>query len=315
MQPIPQNLRSLYDDVSRRVLQATVRPASIVQRKSKGYTYLHAVVRDGTIRKSVYLGRADDPDVVAHAEQYRRARRQSRDTKISIQALTRSGPAISPVYGRVLEVLANAALFDQGLVLVGTLAFQQYSWLLGVYLNEGAARTDDADFSITRFAAGNLKTEEPFEQILQRADASFQAQFVQTDRLPSTFASDSIAVKLLTTRGRADVPLQIKPLQAAAVPLKFMEYLITDPLRIVALYGTGVPILVPDPARYAVHKLLIKREAYSGKTEKDRVQAREIFTIMGEREPERLSMAVEDARRRGAEWAKRLDAGLKLIAR
>ena len=309
--PIPLNLRSLYEDITRRVLAADVPPASIVTRTSKGHAYLHAVIRDGAVRRSIHLGRADDPQAQTLADRYRRANRQAKDTRKSIQALTRSsGVTVWPVYGRLLEVLANAGLFKKGMVLVGTVAFQQYSWLLGVHLTDGAARTEDADISIARLAVRSIQSDEPLDAILRRADPSFEPDWKQGDILPKAFSSDHLAVEILTTMGRTEGHLQIPSLKCAAVPLKYMEYLIADPLEIVALHGAGVAITVPDPARYAIHKLLIERGPYSSKAEKDVLQAAELIAVLRKNEPDRLAHALADARKRGPAWRRRLDARL-----
>ena len=313
MRQIPQNLMSLHEDVTRRVLAADVPPASIVTRRSRGIAYLHAVVKEGEARRSIYLGRADDPKTTQKEEQYRRAAARAKDTKKSIQALRRaSGLGIPVVYGRLLEAISRAGLFDRGLLLVDTHAYQQYAWLLGVHLSDGAARTDDADFSIARLAAAGVRSEEPLEKILHRADASFRPVLKGNDRLPRAFRSDQIEVEILTTRGRKS-PVEISALQCAAEPLPFMEYLIEEPVEVIVLYGSGVRVTVPDPARYAINKLLIRRPAYSTKRDKDLAQARELIQVLRAREPERLEAAIQDAYRRGKEWRKRLDAQLRAV--
>ena len=314
-QKLPLNLRSLYEDVTRRVMAADLLPASIVTRRSRGHAYLHAVIRDGGQRRSVYLGRADDLQAQAHAERYRRASRQAKDTKIAIQALRRSSfVAMSPAYGRLLEVVANAGLFKAGLVLVGTIAYQQYTWLLGAELTEGAARTDDADFSIARFAVQSIpKDTDPLEVILKRADPSFEPKWHHDDKLPRAFTSDHLSVEMLTTKGRKHELLEIPRLHCAAVPLAYMDYLLSEPIDVVALYGAGVPIKVPDPARYAIHKLLIERGAYSSKSDKDLHQAAELISILRDQEPDRLDMAVAAAKRAGPSWRRRLDERLRQV--
>ncbi len=61
---------------------------------------------------------------------------------------------------------------------------------------------------------------------------------------------------LTPVRTRADVEnVAVKGLGAGATPLHFLEFLIRDSMRAVALYNSGVPVTIPTPARYAVHKL------------------------------------------------------------
>src|SRR6266487_4055644 len=72
---------------------------------------------------------------------------------------------------------------------------------------------------------------------------------------------------------------------AAAIPLRFLDYLIHEPIRAVLLHGAGVPVLVPSPERYAIHKLVVgsrRKEDRDtiAKSSKDRLQARSIIEAM-----------------------------------
>ncbi len=50
----------------------------------------------------------------------------------------------------------------------------------------------------------------------------------------------------------------------AAQPLRFMDFLIYEPVRAVLLHGDGIPVLVPAPERYAVHKLIVSSQRLTG---------------------------------------------------
>ena len=72
---------------------------------------------------------------------------------------------------------------------------------------------------------------------------------------------------------------------AAALPLRFLDYLIYEPIRAVLLHGTGVPVLIPSPERYAIHKLIVgsrqkEDRSATAKGSKDRLQARSIIEVM-----------------------------------
>ena len=47
---------------------------------------------------------------------------------------------------------------------------------------------------------------------------------------------------------------------ASAQPLRHLDFLIRDPVRSVLLHGGGVPVTVPAPERYCVHKILLSTE-------------------------------------------------------
>ncbi|WJI64332.1 GSU2403 family nucleotidyltransferase fold protein [Mesorhizobium sp. C416B] len=38
---------------------------------------------------------------------------------------------------------------------------------------------------------------------------------------------------------------------------RFLDFLIRDPIRTALLHRSGLPVLVPSPQRYAIHKLIV----------------------------------------------------------
>jgi hypothetical protein len=77
---------------------------------------------------------------------------------------------------------------------------------------------------------------------------------------------------------------------------------------VAALWGAGVTVTVPRPARYAVHKLIVAQRRDPGsrlKRAKDLEQARIIFEALATMEPFAIEDALEDAREQGEEgWAR-----------
>src|SRR5258708_8661107 len=95
---------------------------------------------------------------------------------------------------------------------------------------------------------------------------------------------------------------------AAAFPLRFLDSLISEPIRAVLLHGAGVPVLIQSPERYAIHKLIVgsrrkeDRDA-TGKSSKDRLQARSIIEAMiANRQHADLASAFTEAWGRGDHW-------------
>jgi hypothetical protein len=95
---------------------------------------------------------------------------------------------------------------------------------------------------------------------------------------------------------------------AAAEPLRFLDFLIYQPVRAVVLHGAGVPVLVPSPERFAIHKLIVgsrRRLDDDGtvKSRKDRRQAETLMTTMIEiRKSDALADAYMEAWDRGPAW-------------
>ncbi|MGA2124901.1 MAG: GSU2403 family nucleotidyltransferase fold protein [Xanthobacteraceae bacterium] len=154
--------------------------------------------------------------------------------------------------------------------------------------------------------------------VLQRADPTFSAQMGLDPRdPPKRFRSAAgFEVDVITRyRRRSDEEraVRIPGLKCAAQPLRYLEFLIADPIMAVALYGSGVPVTIPQPARYAVHKLVVAqvRSDMSTKRSKDLAQARELIDALRVSDPDAVADALADARRRGTRWKAHVDRSLR----
>lgn len=316
---IPLNLVTLYADLAQNVSATSLEHGSIVTRKRGGRSYLYVVSKDGAERAERYLGPADDPSAAEAAERIRHAAQRARGLRTAVSMLKQARiPAPSLKLGKVVEVIANAGLFNQGVVLIGTAAFQTYACALGYYLPGAAVMTNDADLLVASFVSDDAKKD--MEEILKRADPTFKAQLANEDRLPKVFkSSDNFSVDILTKYGRGrKSPIVMEELGCAAEALSFMEYLAEETMETVVLYGAGVLVRVPPPMRYAIHKLLIAQERhgrFSSKKPKDLMQAADLLDIGLETDAASLLDALDDARARGKSWRSNINASLEAIGR
>ncbi len=321
MRPIPLNLLTLYEDLVQNVEVSDVPPATVSTRTVRGRLRLYATERVGAMYRQRYIGLAEDPAAQERAEAIRQSAQSSKLRRSTVSLLKQARiPAPSLPVGRILESVAKAGLFKQGLVLVGTIAYQTYPCVVGSYLPSSQTKTQDADFAVAKFAVPRLAQGDDMEVILKRADSSFRPDWKSADNnLPRRFVSSALnfEVDLLTTAARATTSLvPIPGLKCAAVPLKFLDYLIESTTDAVALYGSGVPVRIPTPARYAVHKLIVASErSQVGKQKKDLAQARELIDILLETDQGALEDALEDARNRGRSWSTAVNASLREIGR
>jgi hypothetical protein len=319
LKPMPLNLVTLYADLAQNVRASTYEHASVVKRKRNGLEYLYAVSKDGAERTEHYLGPVSDAKAMREAAKIRQAAAQARSMRTTVSVLKQARvPAPTLKLGRVLEVMANAGLFQSGAVLVGTAAFQTYACPLGYYLPHAAAMTNDADLLVASFVAKNDALD--LEAILQRADPSFRAKFATTDQLPKVFKSDDgFSVDVLTKYGRGrKSPILFEDLGCSAEALKFMEYLCDEHMEAVALYGAGVLVNVPPPIRYAIHKLLVAQERHGtslAKKKKDLEQANDLIEIFMAVDSDNLLDHLERARARGRAWKSTINASLIEIGR
>jgi hypothetical protein len=313
MRPVPLNLMTLYADLAQNISLSKRDAASIAIKTVKQRKYVYATSKDGGQRIERYLGPADDPEVMALAERIRQSAQHAKQSRNTVTLLKRAGIAApSLVLGRILEVLANAGLFERGVTLVGTAAYQAYSCIVGGYLEAATLMTNDVDLSVAEFVAA--KEEEDINLILKRADSTFEPQWGADDILPTRFkAANGFSVDILTAYGRGRTsPIQIKSLGCAAVALSFQEYPAAETMEAIALYGTGIKVRVPTPQRYAIHKLIVAqlRKSNLAKRQKDLLQARELIEILLVTDEAQLQDALDDARDRGKSWKTAINKSL-----
>jgi len=137
-------------------------------------------------------------------------------------------------------------------------------------------------------------------------------------RKPSTsfkIRGKGLRLDLLTPlRGRRPQgPVTIPRLNAAAQPVPFLDFLITRPVRGAIVDSGGILVNVPDPSRFALHKLIISGERVTvmhTKREKDLRQESQVFSILIEERPGDVHLAWEEIQREGKGLAKRVKVGV-----
>jgi hypothetical protein len=321
MKPLPLNVQTLYADLTQGVTFSTTTPGSVFTQTIRGKHYLYAAEKHGVVRITRYLGLAEDPETTERAQNIRRAAQDAKGRRTTVSMLKRAGlPAPTLAMGRLLEAIAKAGLFNNGIVLVGTAAYQIYPTLVGAALSSAALTTQDADLAAASLAAATDSEGESLLDVVRRADPSFVPQPSLDPRLPPWRFRSTIGLELEVVtrhRKRADEerPVLVPGLRCSAQPLRYLEFLIADPIPAVALYGAGVPVTVPQPARYAVHKLIVAqlRHAGSAKREKDLVQARELIAALRTSNPSAVSDALANARQRGGKWKAAIDRSMREI--
>ena len=95
---------------------------------------------------------------------------------------------------------------------------------------------------------------------------------------------------------------------ASAQPLRFLDYLIHEPIRAVLLHKSGVPVLVPAPERFAIHKLIVASRRNNdadghAKRDKDVAQSGLLVEALAlTRRQSDLASALVEAWERGKAW-------------
>jgi hypothetical protein len=297
--------------------------------KGREYWYHKGPTTDG--RKQIYVGPVSDPEITQRVEEFARIKDDQRARRKLVSTLVRESglPAPERFTGDVVEALAEAGLFRLRGVLVGTVAFQCYAGHLGVRLGGSAIQTGDADFA--QFHAISASVEDtlpPILDILRKIDPTFRELPSQTDSRKS-FAFENAhryRVEFLTPNtGSADHDGKPAPMPALggayAQPLRFLDFLLIDPVRSVMLHRSGISVRIPAPERYAVHKLIVasRRQADDNgilKRDKDVKQAETLMeALIGTKRHAELAEAYAEAWKRGPSWKEGLTQGMRYLSR
>ncbi|MGH6943976.1 MAG: nucleotidyltransferase family protein [Geminicoccaceae bacterium] len=272
--------------------------------------------QDGTAqgRRQRYVG-PESPELLRQIAEHREAKDSYRQRRQMVTALQRAGlPSPDAMTGRVLEALAETGIFRLRAVVVGTVAYQAYSGLLGVRLADTNIRTSDLD--LAQFRSISLAVEDkvdvPFEAALRSVDSRFRPIPAMSDGRHATrfvLGHDDYRVEILTpNRGPDDDrPVDLPALQAEGQPLRFLDFLIYQEIKAAVLWGPGILINVPSPERYALHKLLVSRRRIQSaesqtKARKDVRQAAELIRVLAQRRPYELHDAWAELQGRGPKW-------------
>jgi hypothetical protein len=307
---IPPTLQTVFADLTQQV--ATAPPAGSVYRRTRdGIEYLYAKVPVGNDRLDRFIGKAGEPDAEAEAAALQTGMRLATERRRLVSTLRRNGFAgPDRTLGTALDAVSQAGLFSAGAVLVGTAAYMVSEGLVGCHLPAPSLMTGDLDIAAASLAM-TADPPEPMENILRRADPSFEPiMTLDTKGYPWRFRNaQGYLVELITpvrTRDHAN-PARLPKLEASAMGLQHLAWLIQDAVPTVALWGAGIAVTVPQPARYAVHKLIIaqKRDPASRlKRAKDLMQAKALVDALRDSDRFALEDAMGEAREQGERgWA------------
>jgi hypothetical protein len=335
MPAIDHVYQTLYSELAQRALDAAFTSDFspdgrfiVMESRGRKYWYFDTAKENGGKHRR-YVGPVDDEEINRRVEHFKDLKADIRSRRKIVSTLVREAllPRPERYTGDVVEAVADAGFFRLRGVLIGTAAFQCYAAVLGVRLPNTTLQTGDADFA--QFHSISVEVEDampPILDVLRSVDKTFREIPHHADSRHATrFTSRSgYKVEFLTPNTGSDDyggrPASMPALGgASAEPLRFLDFLIYQPIRAVLLHNAGVPVLVPAPERYAVHKLIVasqRRENDDGtaKSRKDRLQAVTLFDAMSEtRQHAGLADAWAEARERGPAWRDAIDESLEAL--
>jgi hypothetical protein len=213
--------------------------------------------------------------------------------------------------GQLLKAIADEGFFESGGVLAGPMAFYAYPAILGVPAPAAVSRKLEEDYAANQklllIAAESVPS---LRRALKKVDASFLPVPPLVEQAPMT--------RYLAQSGQlVEVLPPDKPLGRAILELPGgLSFLIEAPVPAVLLHDAGVPLLVPAPARYAVHKLIASSLSLSkglvARNGSDAIAQAEFLlgTLLEVGEGASLARAFKDAWNRGDAWQDALSKGL-----
>lgn len=300
-------------------------PGCFTVKTVKGRDYYYYQYSDpGGIVRQAYIGRkSDDLDRVVdrfHEERKVAGIDSSRIERLCAQLRAGGVMSADAVSARVLKALADSGVFRLEGVLLGTRAFMVLGNLLGVRWDHWALRTQDIDIggqAAMSIALPDLKADVP--KALDRLEMGFVPVPPFNPKQPSTSFSirgNALRLDVVTPEKRPGEgrPVYISRFNVAAQPLRFLDFLLVDSVKGAVVDGGGILVNVPQPARFALHKLIIARErpvTAHTKAAKDIAQAAQLFEVLMDERPGDLLLAWDHLKERGAGWVKRVTSALK----
>ena len=328
----PLEIQTLYAELLERLAAYEAERAighltgSFVTKVIKGgeyYYFQHS--EPGGKKRQTYIGRRDvalDAVVARYLES-----RDSIGTDVAsiqrLSALLKTGGAMTTDHGsaRVLKALSDAGVFRLGGMLVGTHAFVVLGNVLGVVWSGASLRTHDVDVA----ADLGMSVVVPESNVdVPSALESLEMGFLPVPGLDPTSPTTSYKVRgqglrvdlLAPARREGQKPIALPRFGATAQPLKFLDFLTEQPVVAAVIDGGATAVNVPDPARFAAHKLIVAGErpaAMHAKRNKDLWQASQLLEVLAEERPGDIVLAWQALADRGRGWTRRAESGLNAM--
>jgi hypothetical protein len=325
---IPLAVQTLFSDLEQRVHDADFsenfeRPGTFKKLKRHNRYYWYWQQRKGQKVVQKYVGPFNDKALTDRVRRFEVLKSDYDERRRIVRSLIAAGlPSTEPLSGAVVEAFCRAGFFRLRGVAIGTTAYQCYSGVLGVRLAASTLRTADADFA-QFFAIAQMIDDAmpPILEVLRSVDPTFrEIPHLADSRRSTKFVNDAaFKVEFLTpNRGRDDYQGKPAPMPAlsgaSADPLRYLDFLIRHPVRSVLLHEAGIPVTIPAPERYAIHKLIFSHlRADLSKVPKDIAQASALIQAMAPLRAPALADAWVEAWQRGPAWKQNLLVGLEAL--
>lgn len=305
-----------HDELERSIGSLVGSFASTKGRAGELYWYFQYTDVATGKNERIFVG----PDNDQVRDLIKRKRESAEDALIERLAKSAIALGCAPVQGshfRVIRRLNEVGFFHAGGVLVGTHAFLAFGNAMGLAWDE-AARTVDVDVA---HAGSEIQLALPGTLRIQVRDAitSLDAGFLPvppvhpwSDQATARFRSRDqreLTVDFLTPKGarKQKGAYRHEQLGVNLQPIEFLEFLLEEVGQAVVIGPSGAVVVnVPDPARYALHKLIVHVKRKTAKAAKDLGQAAALLEAM---ETSSIPRLWRDMIGRGKDWKEAATAG------
>lgn len=329
-QELPSAAQTAYSELYEATQQAELRRGigslngSFQTKTLRGKRYWYFAYRDvldGDVRQ-FYVG-PDSPRMAALLS-------QSKDmpsatvTRQARAAVAHGCAVVAAKHFRIIRHLSDGRFFRAGGILIGSHAFIAIGNLLGVQWTS-ATHTQDIDFAHAGTGPSHLALALPGDiamdmaSTIDRLQMGFLPSLGFSGNPTGTYVSTKepeLRLDFLTPLRRDPNPVTLAQLKLTLQPIRFLDYLIQQPTQAALLSANhALVVSVPDPARFAMHKLLIAGErpiSERTKSAKDITQASAVIAFMQDHQPaDAMQEAATDMMARGPGWSSRLRRGIE----
>lgn len=333
MRDLPATTQTVYANLLQMHLNRPVGEfvGAPFKREKEGKHYWYATQRLGNSSpRQIYIG----PDTDENKQRIRSMQERgvavkefkSAASKAIAQLRAAGLTGLDRQTGSVLRALTNSGVFRLGGTLVGTQAFNHYSQALGVEFTsenrEWVAQTEDVDIASFEKLSMAIEDVASPELSLTLEHLGFQPANSLYPKKPtswtlpgSTYAIDFLAPSF----SDKPEPVKLAALDVWAQGLHYLNFLIKEPIPVIAIYMEGLLVQIPSPERYAIHKLIVsqlRNAAMQTKAKKDLEQAKLLIEFLLQTRPYELKEVLEEAYGNGPKWRQILDRDpLKVIDR
>ena len=283
-------------------------PGSLVQeprRNGKPFIYWHRYTPDGKLEKHYVgpLGSAEEEAAIHQLQELQLIRETSRKLRKLGFAAVNNSTALT------LVVLCNARVFDRGAVLVGTHAYSALLNSLGTRIVPSPL-TEDVDIA-TRLELATIPSRSLFDILKETGLPFVEVPGLRRTEPPTSFKVRGQKLKvdlLVPARGEPYRAVAVPVLGAHAIGLPYLDYLLHEPMRSIVIGKDRlIPVALPQPGRYCVHKLAVSalRSPGNAKSGKDILQAAVLAAVLSTTQEFALEEAIDEASRTLKQKARR----------